>query len=222
VESKSHKTKALILKTAYELFSSNGYANTPISRILEKTGISKGGFYHHFKSKEEIIDTIARLQVDRVVISINKIAEEPLTALEKFNKLIQKVQLFRTRNRDQLYKLFEAFLSKENLVLKDKIDTYTLRRAKPVYAKIIEQGIGEGVFRTSSPELAAETIIRTAPELRMKMVQLHLARKTNEHYEKDIGEVADFLEEFVLKILGADKGSIQIAQLFKSFYSITD
>ena len=219
MKDRSIKTKDLILRTAYELFSTNGYDKTPVSLILERAGMSKGGFYHHFRSKEEILDSLARLLVDSLADQIKRISDdEKLTALEKFNSLIHEVHQFRTANRDQLYKLFETFLRKENLVLKDKIDTYTLKVVKPAYVKIIQQGIDEGDFHTSSPELAAETIIRTAPDLRLKMVRLYLSRNSNENYRDKISKVADFLEEFVLKILGAEKKSIPIANLFKSYF----
>ena len=216
---KAKNTRALILKTASELFSKHGYQNTTVKQILEKAHISKGGFYHHFNSKEDIIDALAKLQVDHMADMINKISEDrDLSATEKFNMLIDGAQQTRTENRDEIYKLFEAYLKRENLVLKDRIDTYTLKKVKPAYTRIIRQGVDEGVFQTKSPELAAECIIRFAPELRLKMAEIYLNRNSKINFEKDIAYVAEFLEEFVLKILGAKQGSIQIAVLFKSFF----
>ena len=218
-QKKSIETKNLILKTSLELFSKRGYDKTSIASILEKTGISKGGFYHHFKSKEEIINLIARMQVDTVVAIIEKIASEPdKTALQKLNLLIKEVQVFRNHNRDQLYKVYEAYLKSENLHLKEKIENYTLERAMQPYAEIVKQGIAEGVFYTTSPELAVETIIRIAPEIRLKMAGLFLAKETNERYKEEIELAADYLEEFVQKILGAQEGSLKIATLFKAYF----
>jgi AcrR family transcriptional regulator len=184
LKKKSVETKNLILKTSFELFSKRGYDKTPIALILEKTGLSKGGFYQHFKSKEEIINLIARMHVDTVVAIIEKIASESdKTALQKFNLLIEQVQVFRNHNRDQLYKVYEGYLKSKNLHLKAKIETYTIERAMPPYVEIVKQGIAEGVFYTASPELAVETIIRTAPEIRLKMARLFLAKDANENYK---------------------------------------
>jgi AcrR family transcriptional regulator len=51
--------KRNILETARELFFVKGYQNTSVNDIIEKTGSSKGAFYHHFKSKDELLDTIS-------------------------------------------------------------------------------------------------------------------------------------------------------------------
>ena len=44
-----------ILNTAMHLFKEKGFENTSILDIVEKMGVSRGAFYHHFKSKEEVL-----------------------------------------------------------------------------------------------------------------------------------------------------------------------
>ncbi len=51
---KGLKTRKSIIENALQLFSVKGYYNTSISDILAATGLTKGGLYGHFKSKEEI------------------------------------------------------------------------------------------------------------------------------------------------------------------------
>lgn len=48
------QTKELILRTAFSLFASENFESVSMSRLEKATGLSKGAFYHHFKSKEEI------------------------------------------------------------------------------------------------------------------------------------------------------------------------
>lgn len=54
-------TKEHILKTAFGLFLQKSYKEVTMKEIVEKTGLSKGAFYHYFKSKEvlffEVIDS---------------------------------------------------------------------------------------------------------------------------------------------------------------------
>ena len=54
VYDKGRKTRQLITQKALQLFSVKGYFNTSISDIQEATGLTKGGLYCHFKSKEDI------------------------------------------------------------------------------------------------------------------------------------------------------------------------
>ncbi len=51
---KGTQTRQNIIKKALQLFSVKGYYNTSINDILEATGLTKGGLYGHFKSKEDI------------------------------------------------------------------------------------------------------------------------------------------------------------------------
>lgn len=51
-------SKQRILDESLKLFSTNGYEATSIAQIAEAVGIKKASLYSHFKSKEEILDTV--------------------------------------------------------------------------------------------------------------------------------------------------------------------
>jgi AcrR family transcriptional regulator len=52
-------TKEHILKTSLLLFLQKSYRDVTMREIVEKTGLSKGAFYHYFISKEELFKEIA-------------------------------------------------------------------------------------------------------------------------------------------------------------------
>ena len=56
----------LIMDTALELFASEGYYPTSISRIADKAGISKGLMYNYFESKESLILEIIGKGIDQL------------------------------------------------------------------------------------------------------------------------------------------------------------
>ncbi|RUA00609.1 MAG: hypothetical protein DSY89_06280 [Deltaproteobacteria bacterium] len=51
---KGIQTRHNIVKQSLQLFTLKGYFNTSISDILGATGLTKGGLYGHFSSKEDI------------------------------------------------------------------------------------------------------------------------------------------------------------------------
>lgn len=53
-----NEKRRMIMDTALELFASEGYHATSISKIAEKANISKGLLYNYFQSKEELLKTI--------------------------------------------------------------------------------------------------------------------------------------------------------------------
>lgn len=54
-------TKSIIIKAAWELFYEQGYDETTVDQIIEKSATSKGSFYHYFSSKDELLGTLSTL-----------------------------------------------------------------------------------------------------------------------------------------------------------------
>jgi len=54
VTPKGHATRASILQTAAEVFAERGYADTTFSELIARSGLTKGAFYFHFTSKEQL------------------------------------------------------------------------------------------------------------------------------------------------------------------------
>lgn len=52
--SKAERTRQLIIERSAPLFNQKGYAGTSMQDIMAATGLTKGGIYGHFESKEEI------------------------------------------------------------------------------------------------------------------------------------------------------------------------
>lgn len=54
----SVQTRLRILNAAGNLFSRHGYCATTLEDILAAAGITKGAFYHYFKSKEDVCSSL--------------------------------------------------------------------------------------------------------------------------------------------------------------------
>jgi AcrR family transcriptional regulator len=51
---KSQETRLHILQTAFELIYGKGYQTTSVDEIIARTKVTKGAFYYHFKTKDEM------------------------------------------------------------------------------------------------------------------------------------------------------------------------
>jgi len=51
---KSEATRLTILQKAFELIYVNGYQTTSVDEIIATTQVTKGAFYYHFKTKDEM------------------------------------------------------------------------------------------------------------------------------------------------------------------------
>lgn len=58
--------KVRFIETAMKLFAEKGYHATSIQDIVEAWGISKGAFYHHFSSKEDLMLSIVKHHFEKL------------------------------------------------------------------------------------------------------------------------------------------------------------
>ncbi len=65
---KSEYTKQLIIDAAFSLFYEFGFKTTSIDKIMKKTTMSKGAFYHHYKNKKELGLEVISLKVQKRVV----------------------------------------------------------------------------------------------------------------------------------------------------------
>lgn len=60
---KASATRDHIVEAADQLFYEQGFAQTSFSDIAEAVKISRGNFYYHFKTKDEILDAVIELRL---------------------------------------------------------------------------------------------------------------------------------------------------------------
>ena len=80
-----------ILKTSKVLFSQQGYANTSISHIVQKTGMPVGTIYTYFNKKEDIIRTIIDEGWKDVSANLEELSKSRRTGRDKLRLIIDDV-----------------------------------------------------------------------------------------------------------------------------------
>jgi AcrR family transcriptional regulator len=79
--------KDRIVDESLKLFSLNGFWHTSVTDILEAAGTSKGGFYNHFATKEdlffEVLERAQRIWREKTLAGLNEI-DNPLEKIEQF------------------------------------------------------------------------------------------------------------------------------------------
>jgi TetR/AcrR family transcriptional repressor of nem operon len=54
IEAQVHETKARLLEAGLAMLLERGYSGLSVQDLLDRTGVPKGSFYHHFESKEDM------------------------------------------------------------------------------------------------------------------------------------------------------------------------
>lgn len=145
-----------ILDAGEVLFSQKGYEKTAVNDILDYVGIGKGTFYHYFKSKEEVMDSVIMRVVEQYAKVAREIADNPnLDAHQKFANIILG-QADSTENKEQM---IEELHQVENARMHQKSIVETIAVLVPILTDVINQGIKEGTFHSLYPQETIEILL---------------------------------------------------------------
>jgi AcrR family transcriptional regulator len=78
-----------LLAVAADLFATKGYRNTTVRDIADAAGILSGSLYHHFDSKEQMVDEILRSFQDDLFGQYDEIVASDASPVAKLEQAIR-------------------------------------------------------------------------------------------------------------------------------------
>jgi len=202
--------QAEILDTSQMLFYTKGYDNTSIRDIIDQIGIAKGTFYHHFNSKEELLDAlIARLMEQSLTILEPILADEQLTALEKLHSFFNEVSNLKMENEALIRTLLPTWYADSNVIMREKMKHYSLDIFAPLYDQIVQQGIEEGVFTAEHPAEMGSIVFQTMYFMSETLAKLLINPDNNQPWA-DVKNKIESYNSALDSLLNAEPGSIQL------------
>lgn len=214
VVKEAQERRAEILDAAQVFFYTKGYDETSIQDIIDAVKIAKGTFYHHFESKADLLDAlIERLLVEPVARTEQIIERKDINALEKFQTFYREVGIWKMENKDFFWHLLEAMYRKENISLRYEARKRGNEMFKPLVARIIEEGVEEGLFSTDNPTDLADVVLVLCSGVSNALSEMLL--EADEHPElMDAMERRWNLHERSLeRVLGAPEGSLDLVDM---------
>ncbi|WP_088103634.1 TetR/AcrR family transcriptional regulator [Halalkalibacter urbisdiaboli] len=142
-------TKERIIESALLLFEENGFHAVTVDKIVQASGTSKGGFYHNFKSKDELLYTIHDSFINYILDKAQDAYERYESPAERLFEVIKSfVMMF------ELFRPHVTVFYQESLYLSEEyFHTIKIkrRRYKEIMFRIIEEGVLSGEFRKEIP-----------------------------------------------------------------------
>lgn len=130
-------TKGKIINAAWDLFYEQGYEYTTVEEIIEKSGTSKGSFYHYFEGKDALLGSLSYI-FDEEYAKLQKNLTEDMTSFDKLLYLNKKLfSIIEERiDIDLLTRLYSTqLITKGEKHLLDN---------KRLYYKLLRQIVSEG------------------------------------------------------------------------------
>lgn len=146
-------TRRAILDSALTLFEANGFHATSVQAVAEDADVTKGAFYHHFGSKDELVHIIHGELLDHMLLEVGKILAGDEGAEAKVRALIHTIV-----GSTQRFRSHVAVYYQERRYLDDeRFDAVRRKRDELMELKvaILQGGIDDGTFREMDPTVVA-------------------------------------------------------------------
>ena len=138
--------RAQILAAAMSLFARQGFANTSMNDIVRESGLSKGGVYWHFKSKDELIAAIFDTFFGGQELILASVLGSEANAAEKLTQLA----LLASADLEAVFAEFPASLEFYTLAARSETLRERLRSFYEAYHRqisaLLQEGIDEGIW----------------------------------------------------------------------------
>ncbi|WP_370392103.1 TetR/AcrR family transcriptional regulator [uncultured Winogradskyella sp.] len=157
--------KEKILKIALELIVNQGIQETPMSQISKVSGVAMGTIYHHFKSKNEIVNAIyiyLKKEMGNALLEEKDSSKDYKALFYQFwNNLFEFYQ-----KNEMAFKFLQRFV--QSPLISDETKVEGLEHYKPIIS-FFEEGLRNNILKPIDIVLLTETIHGNI----VSLVQIH-------------------------------------------------
>ncbi len=205
------EVKERIIKTAYELFSSKGYDRTTVADIIQHARCSKGGFYHHFKSKEEILDVIIRDYIDDLKTYFTEIMNNDKTPfIDRFNAIFKAISHYKLDQLVEFRKTSNIFIFEGNDRVLMTLQKQFKLATKEIYQNVLLSGREQGAIEIDYLDILAEHCAREV----LWIFEAALRPITSDDPEEynNLVNLLNFIEDQIVRSLGMARGTVELKE----------
>lgn len=150
------KTKQDILETALHLFSEKGLENVNVEDVVKEVGVTRGAFYHYFKSREELISSVMYKSFNDNNPFILAQKQKGLNALDKL-RFVFKLDLRPRLDMSNSLRTEMQKLADSPVIFKNEMLTQ-VNVVAPYVERLLLEGNEDGSISVKYPKQVAQII----------------------------------------------------------------
>ncbi|MBA9004753.1 MULTISPECIES: TetR/AcrR family transcriptional regulator [Thermomonospora] len=142
-----------LLAAAVRLFAEHGFDGVSVQQIVEAAQVTKGGLYHYFDSKQDLLHEIYRSLIGRQLADLERILAAGLDPAATVRAVIRELVTSTAEHIDEA----QVFAREMHRLDPDRLAAVRAdrRRYHVAFREVVERGQREGVFAKVAP---AETV----------------------------------------------------------------
>lgn len=130
---KSEITKRKIAEASLKMFGTKGYEQTSVADIAKEIQLTKGAVYHHFESKEKILEYVTMMTQQKM---INQVAEIVYDEKEDVDGKVKKIIQYFIESKQEQILLQNSWVERVPFALLNTI-RISNRELVPYFLKLI-------------------------------------------------------------------------------------
>lgn len=89
-QARAQRTRAQILESASTAFAAHGYDGVSLNQVIRDSGLTKGAFYFHFPSRDELALAAFRHKQEQLVARIGERVDADAPPLERLKTILRE------------------------------------------------------------------------------------------------------------------------------------
>ena len=207
--------KQEILRTAETLFCKNGYETTSVQDILDILNTSKGSFYHHYASKELLLEEICRQRSREIADQILTKLDDSLTVTENLNRIISGFMPLSGERQTFLMMILPVFDLPEGRQIRFSYAESLAESFREAALHVLKRGHENGDLFCTNPEHSSDILFLILNECWYQICCTILENEKSGN-ETDPGDLLKIIENYrrtTETILSAPYGSLVLLNL---------
>jgi AcrR family transcriptional regulator len=149
VSARREEVLSTIVATATEMFAARGYHATGVAELGRAVGLGAGAFYHYIGSKEELLFTIVKGHLERVIEFGRELLERDISGVEKLYELGREHMRLVAYRRLELQVMLREI---DSLTGQRREDMLAMRQAvEDIWTEVVRQAQQAGELRVVDP-----------------------------------------------------------------------
>ena len=206
--------KKQILEMAEELFTMKGYEATGVQDILDRLQLSKGSFYHHFESKELVLQTICANRAKKAAAAFQEL---PVTnGLVRMNRLLSGMIPFHGEGLSFLKMILPVFVLPEGKSIRSGYQEALKKCWYPLTEEALGMMIGQKQAYAMYPQHTAGILLDLVNDLWAQISEAMILAEKQTREPVLPGTLLALVEPYRLtleNLICAPYGSIELLNL---------
>ncbi|WP_139416144.1 TetR/AcrR family transcriptional regulator [Agromyces laixinhei] len=213
IDVRAHQRKrGAILDILERLIATKGYDQLTIADIMSGGAISKGAFYHYFRSKSEVLSALLERRVNAWRDVLIPVVEADRPALPRLREFFHVIAEQKTTDNAFLLEVAAPVFADENVLVYARTRRAAAELFIPLVQQLLEDARREGSVQMDDAEATAEVVISLIQDLSDRIGRALVAMAQGADEPNRLQRIAAAHLDALHRVLGVEPGVLDFLE----------